>query len=290
MSDAQRVSEFTNDQLRFAVIDRGPINGEVVVCLHGFPQPASSWDAVITELNTSGFRVLAPTQRGYGAHACPPERRSYTIDKLARDVRALLDAADVERAHIVGHDWGGAVAWAFAATYPERVTTLTAVSTPHPGAMQRAFTHSSQGVKSWYMAMFQIPWLPEAALGARMTRRVHDGLAKGGLRDESAAASAALLANPDLARGMVNWYRALPFSLKHPIGKIDVPTLYVWSDNDHFLGRYAAQHTQDWVTGPYRFVEIAGGTHWIPDEHPSRLADAIKAIASEFPSQTSEVD
>ena len=154
---------------------------------------------------------------------------------------------------------------------------------PPPGAFQQSFVHSTQGLHSWYMLAFQLPWLPEKLVGAGKGEQVRKGLVKGGLTDESAADSARLLADPATARTMINWYRGLPFSARQPIGKVEVPTVYVWSDGDAFLGRWAAEHTADWVTGPYRFVEIAGGTHWIPEEHPDRLADAIRAVSSEYP-------
>ncbi len=288
MATPERITSYSNDGFTFDVLDSGPIGGEIIVCLHGFPQPASSWDLVAERLVADGYRVIAPTQRGYSLGARPRERRAYTTDKLAGDIAALVDALDTTQVHIVGHDWGGAVAWAFGALFPERTATLTAVSTPHPGAMQQSFTHSSQGLKSWYMGFFQLPKVPEFVLGPKNTKRVVDGLTKDGLRPEAAQACADLLADPATARGMVNWYRALPFSLKKPIGTITVPTLYVWSDGDHYLGRYAAQHTEAFVSGPYRFVEITGGSHWIPDEHPERLANAIIAQAAEYPANQSK--
>lgn len=284
MSD-DRIRAFTNDGFTFDVSDTGPIDGEIVVCLHGFPQPASSWHQVADRLNANGLRVLAPTQRGYCASARPLRRRDYAIDKLAGDVVALVDAAGVERVHLVGHDWGAAVAWQVAAAHPERLATVTPVSTPHPGAFAKSMTHSSQLAHSWYMVAFQIPWLPEKAMGATGVERATTSLARDGLSDDAARAAAALLTDPAVARGMIGWYRALPLSAKSPAGKVDVPCVYIWSDGDHYLGRWAAEHTAEWVTGPYRFVEISGGTHWLPDSHPDRIADAVSAIASEYPSR-----
>ena len=282
MSDDDRISEFSNDGFTFEVLDAGPIDGEVVVCLHGFPQPASSWDQVTERLTGQGFRVLAPSQRGYAPRARPTSRRAYTTAKLAGDIVALLDTADVARAHIVGHDWGGGVAWQLAASHPDRCATMTSVSTPHPGAMIKSMTQSTQLLHSWYMLAFQIPWLPEALMAKVGPTRATDTFVKDGLTKASAEASAALLCDPEVARGMIGWYRALPFAGKAPIGTIDVPSVYLWSDGDHYLGRWAAEHTAEWVTGPYRFIEIPGGTHWLPDSHPDRIADAVTAIATEY--------
>ncbi|HET8930982.1 MAG TPA: alpha/beta fold hydrolase [Acidimicrobiales bacterium] len=286
MSDGDRISEFTNDGFTFEVLDSGPVDGEVVVCLHGFPQPASSWAQVTERLTSSGFRVLAPTQRGYSPRARPTSRRAYTTGKLAGDIVALLDAVDADRMHVVGHDWGGGVAWQLAASHPDRCATLTSVSTPHPGAVVKSMTHSSQLLHSWYMLAFQIPWLPETLMAKVGPARAKDTFVKDGLSESAAQASAELLCDPEVARGMIGWYRALPFAGKEPIGKIAVPSVYLWSDGDHYLGRWAAEHTAEWVTGPYRFIEIPGGTHWLPDTHPMRIADAVTAIAAEYPASS----
>jgi pimeloyl-ACP methyl ester carboxylesterase len=283
MTEPDRISTYDHDGLTFDVTDRGPLDGEVVVCLHGFPQSSRSWGPVGDRLVDAGLRVLAPDQRGYSPGARPPRRRDYSADRLAADVVALIDAVGRDRVHVVGHDWGGFVAWQLGADHADRVATLTAVSTPHPRAMQQSFIRSTQGLHSWYMAAFQLPWLPEKIVGSKGGDRVREGLVKAGLTEASAADSARLLADPSAARAMVNWYRAVPFSARRPVGKVDVPTVYVWSDRDAYLGRWAAEHTAAWVTGPYRLVEIAGGSHWIPEEHPDRLADAIRAITSEFP-------
>ena len=194
---------------------------------------------------------------------------------------ALLDAAGVDRAHVVGHDWGGGVAWALAALHPDRVATLSVISTPHPGAMRQAMVHSTQGLHSWYMLAFQIPALPEWLIARSGPERIRTGLVSDGLGADAAAAATALLCDREAARAMINWYRALPFSAKVPIGAIGVPTTYIWSDHDRYLGRYAAEHTADWVTGPYRFVEIPGGTHWLPDTHPGQITDAVRRLAEE---------
>jgi pimeloyl-ACP methyl ester carboxylesterase len=283
MSSDERISTFANDGFTFEVADTGPLDGEIVVCLHGFPQPASSWTQVAERLTANGYRVLAPTQRGYSADARPSNRRDYTTGKLAGDIVALLDAAGAGRAHIVGHDWGGGVAWQFAASHRDRCATVTSISTPHPGAMAASMTRSTQLLHSWYMLAFQIPWLPERLMATVGAERAKATFMKDGLSESSAAASAALVCDPATARGMIGWYRALPFAGKDPIGKVDVPCAYIWSDGDHYLGRWAAEHTADWVTGPYRFIEITGGTHWLPDTHPDRIADTVTALASEFP-------
>lgn len=283
MSTEGRITEFTNDGFVFEVSDRGPLDGEIVVCLHGFPQPASSWDGVTERLVAHGHRVLAPTQRGYADRARPRRRRDYTLDRLTGDLLALLDTVGAERVHLVGHDWGAGVVWHAAATHPERFATITPVSTPHMGALARSLVRSTQLVSSWYMVAFQFPWLPEKTLARTGPERAAQMLRRDGLSAEGAAAAAELLCDPEAARGMIGWYRALPLSARTPVGPVEVPCVYIWSDGDRYLGRWAAEHTADFVTGPYRFIEITGGSHWLPDTHPERIADAITAIASEYP-------
>src|ERR671912_2486091 len=130
--------------LRFAVTDSGPSGADVVVLLHGFPQQLRGFTRVAERLNAAGLRTLIPSQRGYTPTARPPRRRDYRIEETTADVLALLDAAGLDRAHIVGHDWGGALVWALGAWHPDRVRTLTVLSVPHPGAMAKAMVTSDQ--------------------------------------------------------------------------------------------------------------------------------------------------
>ena len=180
-----------------------------------------------------------------------------------RDVVALLDAAGVDRAHVVGHDWGAVAAWAVAAEHPQRLHSLTAVSVPHPSAMLKAGVSSTQALKSWYMLFFQLPWLPElllaphrpggaAALGTR-SRRL-------GQERSAAERDAAELAQPGVFSGALNWYRALPFNRQ--IGRASVPTLFIWGRGDAYIGRRAASLCGRYVDGPYEFRELPGN-HWI---------------------------
>ncbi len=266
--DTDRVDHFRNGRLTFPVIDAEPVagaaNGEVVVLLHGFPQAASSWNALIPALTEAGYRVLAPDQRGYARGALPKRRRDYAMPHLVGDVLALLDEAGPEKAHVVGHDWGGAVAWSLAAHAPERLHSLTVLSTPHPAAMVKAVRTSGQGAKSLYMLFFQLPWLPEKLLNPQTTagRKRLVGSLRGSGQDRPAAErDADQMAAPGVLTGALNWYRGLPFSGK-VAGRIEVPTLYLWGRQDKFLGRKAAELTAEYVIGHFTFRELDGG-HWI---------------------------
>ncbi len=266
----ERTTSFTRDGLTFDVTDTGPIGGEVVVLLHGFPTDRSSWDRVAARLHEVGLRTLAPDQRGYSPGASPSGLDAYRLDELVADVLALVDASGPERVHLVGHDWGGALAWLVAANHPHRIASLTVLSTPHPAAMGRAWRGGlEQKRKSWYMAAFQVPWAPERALAATF----HSVLARTGLPVEDRRRYAARLARPDALAGPINWYRAARRSHVRA-HHVEVPTTYVWGSRDPFLGRTAAELTREHVTGDYEFVELDAG-HWLPEAHDDQAASAI---------------
>jgi pimeloyl-ACP methyl ester carboxylesterase len=264
------MESFHHAELSFDVRDGGPPEGEPVVLLHGFPQDSLSWNAVEPVLHAAGLRTLAPDQRGYSPGARPSARRAYTTDQLAGDVLALLDAAGLASAHVVGHDWGGAVAWMLAGRFPDRVRSLTVLSTPHPAAMARSFTSSTQGLRSWYMLFFQLPVIPEALAG----RRMEQSLQRTGLPLDFAAHDARRMAEPGALTAALNWYRAMPYSRRQPVPRSKVPTTYVWGRKDVFLGRHAAEATANYVTGAYRFVELDAG-HWLPETHPGQIAELV---------------
>ncbi|SEP61400.1 alpha/beta fold hydrolase [Microlunatus flavus] len=265
----ERLTVYGHEGLTFDVRDEGPLDGPLVVALHGFPQTSRAWHAVTPHLTAAGRRVLAPDQRGYSPGARPPGVEPYALAHLVDDVLALVDAAGAERFDVLGHDWGGGVGWALAAWHPDRVRSLTVASTPHPRALVAAMPHG-QALRSWYMAAFQLPWLPETLLGR--PRVAHRLLAAMDTPDE--ASVRALLADRDAARATVGWYRAAARSVAGGGGPgvVRVPTTYVWSDGDPALGRWAAERTARWVEADYRFVVLEGVSHWIPDERPEELA------------------
>jgi pimeloyl-ACP methyl ester carboxylesterase len=268
-----RVDSFRRGDLTFDVRDGGPPDGEPVVLLHGFPQDAAGWAPVEPLLHAAGLRTLAPDQRGYSPGARPPGRGAYRMSECVADVLALLDAAGLESAHVVGHDWGGAVAWWLASDHPGRVRTLTVLSTPHPGAMRRAWL-GRQALRSWYMLAFQLPFLPEWRLSdPRFARRV---LTESGLPRDHAERYAARLAEPGTATALLNWYRAIPWSIRSPAGRSRVPTTYVWGSRDFALGRTAAEATAKFVAAPYEFVELASG-HWLPETDAPEVAKTVIA-------------
>lgn len=270
-----RLSSFPRAGLRFDVTDAGPLDGPVTVLLHGFPATRSSWDEVIPLLTSEGRRIVAFDGRGYSPGARPRGRASYRPRELVRDVVALLDALGERRVSVVGHDWGGVVAWWLGRVIPSRIEHLTVLSTPHPQALSRSVLSSGQGLRSSYIALFQLPVLPELLIRPRLQRL----LASSGLPARYAAEYADRMSEPGALTAALDWYRglALPGGGK-PGGssRIAVPTTYVWGNRDFALGRRAAELTARYVEAPYRFVELDAG-HWLPETRPGPVADAIVA-------------
>ncbi|GGM56721.1 epoxide hydrolase [Micromonospora sonchi] len=263
--------------LRFDVITGGPEHGEPVLLLHGFPQHAGEWNDVMPTLHVAGLRTYAMNQRGYSPGARPEAVEAYRLAELVADAAAVLDALGVDSAHVVGHDWGAVVGWALAAGHPERVRTLTAVSVSHPAAMAYALTHDpKQKARSAYMALFRRPGVAEKtllALNASGLRRLLRGVGD----DARLAAYVDPMREPGALTAALNWYRAMSRTDLAATGPVTVPTTFVWSDRDVAIGRAAAEACAAHVRGDYRFVELAGISHWIPDQVPTPLAEAILA-------------
>jgi pimeloyl-ACP methyl ester carboxylesterase len=269
-------------ELDFDVRIEGDPAGEVVVLLHGFPQHAGAWDRVWPALVEAGHRVVMPDQRGYSPGARPVGRAAYAGQELAKDVVGLLDGLGVERAHVVGHDWGGAVAWQLGSDAPERLRTLTVVSTPHPRALIRSMVTSSQAARSWYMGAFQLPVLPEKLLLAGRGTVLRRMLRGSGLPGPIATDYVTRMLAPGALTAALNWYRALPLT-RGGQGPITTPTLYVWGAGDFALGPAAAAATARYVTGPYTYVQLPGGPHWLPELQPERLLEPLLAHLSSYP-------
>jgi len=280
-SSAGRFTTLDHDGLGFEVFDEGPIDGEVVVLLHGFPERSTCWREVGPLLHAAGYRTVAMDQRGYSPRARPTGgRRDYRVELLAGDAAALL--ALVGRGapvHLVGHDWGAIVAWATAQSRPDLVRTLTAVSVPHPAAFLAAMTRSTQALKSWYMVFFNLPRAAEA-LAARRGGLFDKLLRRTGMTREDVERVHREVVDTGALPGALGYYRALPFLDRRATGRtVRVPTTMVWSDGDTALDRAGAEATADHVDAPYELVVLAGVSHWVPTQAPQALADAILARA-----------
>lgn len=256
--------------LVFQALAAGPPSGELVLLLHGFPQTSAGWTATMEALAASGYRAVALDQRGYSPGARPDSVRAYRMPQLVADAMAVADRLGAARVHLVGHDWGGVVAWNLAGRHPERVATLTVVSTPHPKAFALALWSSDQLLRSAYIGFFRTPRLPELVLGAQRLRGLRVLLAGSGLDRGWIDIYTDALGQPGALAAALAWYRAAtPSSVAAP--RVVVPTLYVWGSRDRALGPAAARATGRWVTGPYRFEVVPGAGHWLPEQHPERL-------------------
>lgn len=251
--------------VRLHAVLAGPEEGPLVVLLHGFPELWYGWKHQIGPLAAAGLRVLVPDQRGYNLSDRPRGLSAYTQDVLARDVLGLMDAMGRKRAMLVGHDWGGAVAWWTTLQHPERVERLAVLNIPHPAVFARALRTPEQLKKSWYIAFFQLPWLPEYLLGRAGARRLV-GLMRRGTR-EGVLSRADLeiyrqaYLRPAALRAMLAWYRA---AVRRPLGRPrtgrpEQPVLLVWGKEDIALGwEMARPSIERCARGRLKLVEGAG--------------------------------
>ena len=268
---------FRRGDLVFDVRDSGPADGEPVVLLHGFPQDSRAFDRMSPVLHGAGLRTLAPDQRGYSPGARPGGRSAYVMREVVDDVLALLEAAGLESAHVVGHDWGGIAAWALAAWHPWRVRTLTVLSVPHPAAMAQAVVHSDQALRSSYIGFFQLPLVPEGVLLAGKGAALRRMLRQGGLPAELVEEYVGRMREPGALTAALNWYRALPLAARTAVGTVRVPTLHVWGDRDAYLGRAAVESSSSFVAAPYRLEVLEGTNHWIPELAADQVGELVTA-------------
>ncbi len=277
----QRIS--TNG-IQLHVVSEGAPSDPLVILLHGFPEFWYGWRHQIPALAAAGYRVWAPDQRGYNHSDKPEGIAAYAVDKLAVDAIGLIDAAGHDKAFIVGHDWGAAVAWWLAAQYPERVERMVIINVPHPTVMQAQLQQSmAQLQKSWYIFFFQIPWLPEAIAQLNHwdipAKALEQSSRPGTFTPHDLEMYRKAWAEPGAYSSMVNWYRAAIQCPSAPLSnpRVSVPTLMIWGIQDQFLGRELAQPSIDLCENG-RLVFIDEATHWVHHEEANR----VNALIEEF--------
>ncbi|GAB3909933.1 alpha/beta hydrolase [Larkinella knui] len=280
-------SRFVNtNHIRLHLKEDGPVDGPLVILLHGFPEFWYAWRYQIPALAAAGFRVWAPDQRGYNLSDKPLAVSDYTIDKLGDDVLGLMDAAQVQQATVIGHDWGGGVAWWLAMTHPERLHRVVCLNMPHLAVMLRAIRNRPrQMLRSWYVGFFQLPRLPEwlARLGnwwapvwaMRQTSRAGTFPDADLPNYRQAWAQPGPTGQPAM-RTMINWYRA--FVRQRPAlpahTRITIPLLLIWGVRDRFLTRPLAQSSIELCDqGELLFIEEA--THWVQHEFAEQVNQLI---------------
>jgi pimeloyl-ACP methyl ester carboxylesterase len=267
MTGAVVSREIPINGLRYHVLDAG--EGPPVILLHGFPDTADLWRRQIDALVQAGYRAIAPDLRGRGRTERPPNVADYALSQIVQDVAALLTALGIPRAHVVGHDWGAAVAWLFAALRPERVDHLVAISVGFPGAAGPPRLEELQ--KGWYRLLIQFEGTAED-LFQQDDWYLFRELLQGASDVEKYIAT---LSEPGALTAGFNWYRAnLPVARLLSSGNlpsVQTPTLGIWSTGDHYLTERSMVASAAKVTGPWRYVRVEDASHWIPIDQPELL-------------------
>lgn len=265
--------------LRLHVVQAGPAAGPLVVLLHGFPEYWASWRAQLTALASAGYRVWVPDQRGYNLSDKPLGIAAYALPTLAADIIGLLDAAGVRQASIIGHDWGGIVAWYLAAHYPGRVANTTIINVPHPAVvLPTIWRVPGQLARSWYIGFFQLPELPEHLIRRRNWRFGERALRGTSWPGTFSAAEVARYkvawAQPGALTAMLNWYRALRVPDKKPWPRILGPVQVIWGRQDAFLdARLAHLSLRECANGQLHYFPEA--THWVHLEEVEAVNDLL---------------
>jgi pimeloyl-ACP methyl ester carboxylesterase len=260
--------------------------GPLVLLLHGFAESLHTWRGQLPALAGAGFRAVAPSQRGYCRGARPDARdpQNYHFDRLVEDAIAVAAACgDGRRFHLVGHDWGGSLAWGIADRYPEKLASLTVLSRPHPNAFNRALAlpDGEQQHRSRHHREFLEPDAASVVLadGARWLRERWDA---SGVPPAAQAEHLSVLGNPEAMEAALAWYRARG-AIRSPLGQIRVPTLYIWGDADDTVGHPAAEWTRDYVSGPYQFAVLPGVGHFTADQAPAEVNALLLGHVARYP-------
>jgi pimeloyl-ACP methyl ester carboxylesterase len=268
-------------EVRLAVREEGDPGGEPVVLLHGFPELSHSWRHQMPALAAAGYHAVAPDLRGYGRSDRPASVGAYAAPKLVADVVGLIRALGHESAHLVGHDWGGALAWALAGNAPEVVRSLTALHAPvGPVSARLRREDPDQRAKSWYMLLFQFTGVAETWLAAddfaNLRAFVFDTAAEGTFPEEDREVFVDALRRDGALTAALNWYRANmpPASwLRDPPDppSVSVPTLVIWGEADAYMDPVLLTRSASTVTGPLRVERLPNVSHWVQQEAPERV-------------------
>jgi pimeloyl-ACP methyl ester carboxylesterase len=273
----------TVNGVRLHCAEAGPAEGPLVILLHGFPEFWYGWRHQIPTLAAAGLHVVAPDMRGYNLSSKPRGVRAYRLDVLCADVKQLIEHFGVERAGVVGHDWGALVAWSFAMAYPERLERLAILNAPHPLRTLAALRTPSQLRKSWYIFFFQLPWLPEALLRAADYAALRRVFATDPLRHDAFSAEdieryVAACAEPGALTGGINYYRASMRNglarYRASVRRIEAPVLVLWGDRDRYINKQLAEPPAEWV--PHAAVEhFPDSSHWVQHDKAEAVSQQL---------------
>lgn len=263
--------------LGFHVVEEGA--GPAVLLLHGFPDSAYLWRHQIPALAAAGFRVVAPDLRGFGRSDAPATKDDYFLPVLLGDLRGIMDALGIDRASVVGHDWGAVLGWALASFEPDRVERLATISVGHPGGFSGAPVLQLR--KSWYIFLFQFAGVAEDALARDGFRLLRDWAEGAGDADRWAEE----MSRPGRLTAALNYYRAnippeLLVSEPLPYPPIAAPVLGIWGASDPLLTEELMLASKDFVAGEFRYERFDDAGHWIPLEQPDRLVRLLAEFLS----------
>jgi pimeloyl-ACP methyl ester carboxylesterase len=280
-------------EVRLAVTEAGDPGGEPVVLLHGFPETSHCWRHQLPALAAAGYHAVAPDLRGYGGSDRPAAVDDYAAPRLVGDVAGLIAALGHESAHVVGHDWGGGLAWALAGNRPAMVRSLTILNAPVGVVSARLRREDpAQAARSWYMLLFQFPGVAETWLSqddfANLRAFVFDDAAPGAFPEEDRRILIDALRRDGALTAALNWYRANmpPASwLREPPDppEVPVPTLIIWGEADSNMGPVLLERSAATVTGPLRVERLPGVSHWVQEEAPDRVNELLVDFLSTLP-------
>jgi epoxide hydrolase 4 len=267
----------TVNNVKLHVVSHGPQNGSLVILLHGFPEHWYSWRHQLKALGDAGFFAVAPDQRGYNLSDKPQKIKDYSLDTLTQDVAELIRHYGREKAIIVGHDWGGVVAFRFAMDYPKMTQKLIIMNAPHPNAFAREIKKFRQLKRSWYMFYFFIPWLPEKMFLLAPQYWAQDvfhnkSFNKDAFDAEEIQTMVKAWQQPGAMRSMLHWYRAafLHKPKNHTL-PIQSPTLIIWGMRDFALGPALIENMAPWFEGSLQIERIEDSSHWVQNEAPHEV-------------------
>jgi pimeloyl-ACP methyl ester carboxylesterase len=274
--------------IKLHIVTDGPEDGMPVILLHGFPEFHYGWRKQIPALVAAGFRVIVPDQRGYNVSDKPKGVSAYHVDTLAKDIVGLFDHFGIQKARLVGHDWGAVVAWTVALNHPERLEKLVILNVPHPSVMKHFLLEDKQQRKnSWYVFFFQIPFFVEWVLSKENFRNMARMLVGSGRKStftrSDIEAYKKAWAQPGALTAMLNWYRSIfRDSLKHlfkrtPTRRVSVPTRILWGMNDVALSHEMAKPSVE-LCDDGRLIFFEKATHWVQHDE----ADAVNKNLIEF--------
>jgi pimeloyl-ACP methyl ester carboxylesterase len=282
-------------ELSFEMFECGT-GDRLALCLHGFPSHAICWRAQMSALVEKGYRVWAPNLRGYGRSSRPKGARHYTLDQLLDDIAQLIDASGAKSILLIGHDWGGLLAWFFAARQIRPLEGLVIMNAPHPGVARVAYQRWAQLRKAWYIAAFQVPWLPDLMLRAGRAWLVGRIFvwASGGrsvFTPEMLAYYRARASEPGAVTAMLNWYRALlrggvPAEMKSQFPVIATPTLIVWGYEDVALDRSLLDGLDAYVSD-LTIRRLVGVSHWVQEDEPETVSRLVQEFLDRLPASAS---